>query len=80
MYVLNLGLHGVAVARDEFLRHTFENDFKKCNEMGALMLDAVEHAPTTKMMNVNDVNALSDEQMQEEEEHYEMMQPHFDED
>jgi hypothetical protein len=38
MPVLNLGLQGVALARDELVGDTFEKDFKKCNEMGAVRL------------------------------------------
>jgi hypothetical protein len=43
MSVLNLGLQGVALARDEVVGGIFENEFKKCNGMGAVWLIAKEH-------------------------------------
>ena len=36
MSVLNLGLQGVALARDEMIEDTYEKLFKKCNGMSAV--------------------------------------------
>ena len=38
MYVLNLGLQGVALARHELVGVTFEKNFKKCKGMGPVRL------------------------------------------
>jgi hypothetical protein len=36
MSVLNLGLQGVALAREEMIEETYEKLFKKCNGMSAV--------------------------------------------
>ncbi len=75
MYVLNLGLQGVALARDELLGDNFEKDFKKCNGMSAVREVAktynkniVEPTPVSEL-DVEGIDVISDEQREQEKEH-----------
>jgi uncharacterized protein YwqG len=73
MSLLNLGLQGVALARDELVGHTFEKDFKKCNGMSAVRKAAVAHEKNVAE-HVPGIDTLSDEREQQEEEHMRMME------
>ena len=75
MSVLNLGLQGVALARDELLGGNFEKDFKKCNGMGAVREVAkaykkniVEPTPVSEL-DVEGIGVIGNEQREQEKEH-----------
>jgi hypothetical protein len=69
MSVLNLGLQGVALARDELVGGTFEKEFKKCNGMSAVRLVAKQHETNIVEDVPNaEMDELSEEQRQQEEE------------
>jgi hypothetical protein len=65
MSVLNLGLQGVALARDELVGGEFEKEFKKCNGMGAVRLVAKGHEKNI-VEPTEDEDALSDEEREGE--------------
>jgi hypothetical protein len=50
MFVLNLGLQGVALARDELANVEYDKIFKKCNDMAAVRKVAKEFdTPATEI-------------------------------
>jgi hypothetical protein len=69
MSVLNLGLQGVALARDELVGGTFEKEFKKCNGMSAVRLAAKQHETNVVEHDPNaDFYELDEEERKQEEE------------
>ncbi len=64
MSVINLGLQGVALARDELVGGQFEKEFKKCNGLGAVRLVAKGHEKN--IVEPTEVDALNDEEREGE--------------
>ena len=86
MSVLNLGLQGVALARDELIGEDFEKDFHKCNGMGAVRevakaykKNVVEPAPVSEL-GVEGIDVIGEEQREQEKERLLMIQQQEEED
>jgi hypothetical protein len=86
MSSLNLGLQGVALARDELIGGNFEKDFKKCNGMSAVREVAKAYkkniavpAPVSDL-DVEGIDVISDERREQEKEHLLMIQQQEEED
>jgi hypothetical protein len=73
MSVLNLGLQGVALAREEMIEEVYEKQMKRCNGMSAVRKVAETHEQVVEMAPVMEGcaegdDALLDEQRREQQE------------
>jgi hypothetical protein len=74
MFVLNLGLHGVALARDEFANVEDERIFKKCKDMAAVRkVDEEFDTPVAEIVEEEQTRPLYQQQEEDDEELMELM-------